>query len=390
MKNLLIIIPHLTNGGAERAASELSIALADYYNVFVLLYEDRVTYPFSGKKIVINLQDKTRSILEKNIDSIIKLRNVKEKYHINYTISFLVHPNLVNIFSRNNDKVILSVHTHLSEYNRRKGLVTRLINFLSISLYNLADFVVCVSNGVEKDLASKFGVKKEKIRTIHNFYDFDKIRKLASQPLEPNHTTIFEKPVIINVGRLTYSKGQWNLIKAFKKVRESLDVNLIIIGDGKYREEYGKIIDELELNNSVFLLGFQSNPFMLIKRSELLVSASKFEGLSNVILEAIALGTPVISTDCKSGPREILAPDTEHIKQCHQISFEQFGVLVPVKHPEKIDARTVSFEEDEMAKAIIRMMTDKELRYQYSQLGLQRARSFSFDQQIGKWISILS
>jgi len=140
----------------------------------------------------------------------------------------------------------------------------------------------------------------------------------------------------------------------------------------------------------LFLLGFQSNPYALIKRSSLLVSSSKFEGLSNVILEAIGLGVPVIATDCKAGPREILAPSLHDIEQTEQTTFHQFGVLIPVTHPEKISTTDeLTFEEKEMANAIITLLQEVDTRKRYSQLGIERANYFGINSQIDEWIKLI-
>ena len=390
-KNILLIIPYLTDGGAERVVSELSFALAEKFNVFILLYEDKVTYPFLGKKLVLKVAHKYSHPLLKNLALIFSIRNIKKQHNIDCSISFLVNPNLINVFTKGRERVILTVHTHLSEYYKRKKWTKRLLNKMTINLiYNRADYVVAVSKEVEDDLALNFMVSKEKLMTIYNFYDFDKIRKLANEPLNSNHLEIFTKPVLINIGRLSYSKGQWNLLRAFKKVSQELDVNLVILGEGKYRDKYLHLIKMYGLENSVFLLGFQSNPYTLIKRASILVSSSKFEGLSNVILESIGIGTPVISTDCKAGPREILAPSIQKMEQTKEAKFHQFGVLLPVAHPEKINTDDdLTVEEKEMADAIIRLLKEEETRERYSIDGMKRADYFSVNNQVGEWIKLI-
>jgi len=389
-KNVLLIIPYLTDGGAERVVSELSFALSEKFNVFVVLYEDRVTYPYLGKKIVLNIPSNSHPLV-RNLALISRIRNIKRENSINCSISFLVSPNLINVLSKGKEKIILTVHTHLSEYNKRKTWMERLWNKATVTLiYNQADYVVAVSKGVEADLASNFNISRTKLRTIYNFYAYEKIRNLATDHVNPNHTAIFEKPVVINIGRLTYSKGQWNLLRAFRKVRQALDVNLVILGEGKYQNEYLRMIKMYNLESSVFLLGFQSNPYALIKRSSLLVSSSKFEGLSNVILEAIGLGIPVIATDCKTGPREILAPSLHDTEQTEQTTFHQFGVLIPVTHPEKISATDeLTLEETEMANAIITVLKEVDTRKRYSQLGIERASHFEISNQIDEWIELI-
>ena len=390
-KNTLLIIPFLTDGGAERVVSELSIALGRRFNIFLLLYEDRITYPFHGRKILLGNSKNYSHPIWGIFNKVLFLRKLKKEYKIDYSISFLVNPNLVNVLSRRKEKVILTVHTHLTDYYKRKKWLERLKNKLHIRLiYNCADYVIGVSKGVENDLQYNFKIKEEKLRTIYNFYDFDQINNLSNQRLNEDHVSLYSKPVIINVGRLTYSKGQWNLLKAFKMVRRELDVNLVILGEGKYYSEYITFIENNGLKNSVFLLGFQTNPYPLIKASSILVSSSKFEGLSNVILESLILGTPVIATDCRSGPREILAPDQPTSKAITQTEFHKNGVLLPLIHPEIVNIRDeLSSYEKEMANAIIKVLKSDELRQKHSLNGVKRSKYFCAENQILEWLKLL-
>jgi glycosyltransferase involved in cell wall biosynthesis len=391
-KNILMIIPHLTDGGAERVVSELSLALASRYNIFVLLYENNTTYPMGGTKIIFKSQMIHKVSWINHLRMLNELREIKKNHSIDISISFLEHPNLINVLSKRKEKVIVTVHTHLSAYYKgRKPIGYLWSRIMSSILYDLSDYVVSVSQGVTLDLEKKFRIKKHKLKTIYNFYNIDHIRCLSEESLRPEHLHIFFKPVIVNAGRLTNSKGQWNLIKAFKDLKSRNDVNLVILGDGKYRELYSRFVKESGLQDSVFLLGFQDNPYALIKNAKVLISSSKFEGLSNVIIEAIAIGTPVISTDCQSGPREILDPDTtKYSTVTSKIEMSQFGILVPVKHPEAINfSDEITFEEKEMSNALSLILEDENIRIKYSKLGQERSYHFSVDQQVKEWVKII-
>ena len=121
------------------------------------------------------------------------------------------------------------------------------------------------------------------------------------------------------------------LIRAFSKVAEKNEnINLAILGQGELKEDLEKLVAEYNLQDRVFLLGFQSNPFKYVSKSSVFVLSSLFEGLGNVVLEALACNVPIISTDCKSGPREILAPGTSLDKKIESAETNEYGILIPV------------------------------------------------------------
>jgi glycosyltransferase involved in cell wall biosynthesis len=139
----------------------------------------------------------------------------------------------------------------------------------------------------------------------------------ADLPSEHPWFTKPDTPVIVCAARIERYKGYDTLISAFQQLRQTTDVRLLILGNGSYRDQIKRRIAESDCSKDVHLLGFVSNPFPYMKRAHTLVLASEYEGLPNVLIQALAFGTPVVSTDCKSGPAEIL---------CNG----KYGELVPV------------------------------------------------------------
>lgn len=186
-------------------------------------------------------------------------------------------------------------------------LLVRILPLFAKFLYPLADEIVAVSEGVAKDLAQITGLPLEQIRVIYNPIITPQVFDLAEQ--NPSHPWFIEpqKPIILSAGRLTRQKNYAVLIKAFAEVRKNLDCRLMIIGEGEDRLELEKLITKLKIEDVVSLPGYTDNPYSYIKRASLFVISSDWEGLPFVLVEAMAFGTPVISTDCPSGPSEILA-----------------------------------------------------------------------------------
>ena len=171
----------------------------------------------------------------------------------------------------------------------------------------LADHTICVSEGVQRDLLAFCPALHGRCETIPNPIPIDQIVANAAEELPNWAIHIFEKPTVLAVGRLTWQKGFDDLIRASKlALQEGADFNLLIVGEGEDRECLASLAQELGIADRVFLPGFVSNPYPLYKRAAMLTLSSRHEGLPTVLIEALALGLPIVSLDCSFGPREIL------------------------------------------------------------------------------------
>jgi glycosyltransferase involved in cell wall biosynthesis len=187
-------------------------------------------------------------------------------------------------------------------------------------LYSNSDRIIAISSGVQEDLVKNFKIPEKKIMVIYNPIDIEEIQNYSKQKVDHKWLDNSRYKTIITVGRLEIQKNQAMLIRAFKQVYQKLpETRLIILGEGNQRRNLIKLIKDLEIESRVQLLGQQNNPFKFVTMADLFVLSSDYEGFGNVIIEAMACGCPVVSTNCKSGPNEI-------------ITNEENGILVTVNN----------------------------------------------------------
>jgi glycosyltransferase involved in cell wall biosynthesis len=182
----------------------------------------------------------------------------------------------------------------------------RLMPYLARWFYPWADAVVTVSNAAGEDLVQITEISPEKVQTIYNPVVTDDLKEKAAEPVEHPWFQPEAPPVILGAGRLERQKDFETLIRAFRHVRTDRPARLIILGRGSLKEQLQGLAQSLGVGDDVLLPGFVNNPFTYMARSSVFVLSSRFEGLPGVLIQAMATGCPVVSTDCPSGPREIL------------------------------------------------------------------------------------
>jgi glycosyltransferase involved in cell wall biosynthesis len=219
-------------------------------------------------------------------------------------------------------------------------------------LFNFADFIVVPSIDIKEDLEKKLNIIKKKIKIIYNPIDLKKIMKLKEEEIK--ELRIKRKPFLLTVGRLTKAKGYPYLLRAYSRIYKEIDEKLLILGIGQDEEKLKSLVNELGIQEHVLFLGFQKNPYKFMNRASIFVLSSLWEGFPNVILEAMACGVPVISTDCPSGPREIITNDKN-------------GILVPPA------------DEKALAEAMLNLLINKNLRKHFSIEGKKKAEDFRID-----------
>ena len=188
--------------------------------------------------------------------------------------------------------------------------------------YPKADGVIAVSDGVRDDLLNTVGLKGIDVTRIDSGSVSPRALERASEPLDhPWFYTDRDCPVIVTVGRLVPQKDYATLLRAFARVLSERPAKLVIVGKGREHQVLENLAATLGISRYVDFVGFQENPYPWMARADVFVLSSRWEGLVNVVMEALGLGTPVVSTDCPSGPREILADG-------------RYGILVPMQDPE--------------------------------------------------------
>jgi len=179
-------------------------------------------------------------------------------------------------------------------------------NLLYSNILKSADLIVTPSEGVAADLISEYKQMWNQIRVIPNPLDISRLIELSNSPNEPELRLPLHESIIIAVGRLHPAKDYPTLIRAFAKVLETRIAHLLILGEGEERKSLEQVIRSLNIQDHVSVPGFVKNPFSFMKQAAVYVLSSQYEGLPNTLLQALAIGTPSVSTDCPNGPREIL------------------------------------------------------------------------------------
>ena len=281
---------------------------------------------------------------------------------IDVFVSGLQYPNIISSFahllSLSKAKLIVTEHSNSTELLKKLTPWRRSILKLGVNLaYSRASTIVAVSEGVKECLNNTYKMPAWNVVVIHNPVDLQRIHLLSQEDL--NHPWFDEKslPVVVAVGRLSVEKNFSLLIRAFLAVTERIEARLAIIGDGPLRIRLESEAASLGLARRIMFVGFSTNPYYYILRSNVLVVSSTREGFSNVIVEGLALGKPIVSTDCKSGPSEILLDGV-------------YGRLVPVN------------DEVSLAAAIVQAI--KESNFE----GLHRARDFDADKIAAKYLEV--
>ena len=366
-KKILFVSPNLNAAGAQRQTINIANGFHRRgYEVSVFL--------FYNKGELRDSLDKNIEILSPPYIAVVKkfriLQIVCGIIHF-FKIVFFKRPNI--LYSRHWPKIpmaiigrILGVKTISGEGNNLKK--TYLIKKKSLRFYarqlsvRMSDEVVANSESLAREVEEVFKLKSE-IRTIYNGVDIEDIREKSKE--EQNHRWFgTEIPVIIAVGSLKIQKGFPYLLQALEIVNRTKPVRLIIIGNGE-KKELLDLSKKLSIEDKTDFLSAVPNPFPYMAKADIFVCSSLYEGLSNVILEALALGKPIISTDHKHGANEI-------------IEDQKSGILIPAKNPQKL------------ANAIIEILEDGELMENLGKEAKKRSENFSTDKMISEYEKLFS
>lgn len=370
---IAFLIPRLGGGGAEKIAAEISLNLSDEFEPIFILFENKIGYKYRGKVYSLDEPLTSNIFLDsiRFISRIIKFRKIVEKEKPDIIMSFDDYANFLNIFS--NKKRIFNVHKSLSMADTQKNILKRMfVKLFRRLIYSYSDRIIVVSKGLKDEMISYVGIRPEKIVSIYNLYDISKIDfDKNKRPL-----ILLPKPYILNIGRCELEKGQWYLIRAFSKVHSQIpDLRLVIIGKGSLVPYLKKLILDLQLSESIILVDSNfENVYPFMKDSEFFVLTSLFEGFPNVLIESMAVGTPIISTNCKSGPSEIMNKYGEKITE---MTITDYGILIPPFDGKLKNAtERLSKEEEILADAIIKLYRDRNLRARLSKNCKERAKNF--------------
>uniref|UniRef100_A0A832EE83 Glycosyltransferase n=1 Tax=Desulfacinum infernum TaxID=35837 RepID=A0A832EE83_9BACT len=320
-------------GGVERMLLNLAEGLCGLYRpVEILAVKTRSRFLESGKTSV-----PVRSLgVNHTLQSIPRLALYLRKVRPESLLAAKDRANQAAIMARalakTPTRIVFRLGTTTSAAIAHKSRVHKAAwSFPMRFFYPRADAVVAVSRGVAEDLQQILGQPLPSIVVIPNPVITPRLYEQAEQPADHPWFRHAGPPVIVGMGRLTRQKDFPTLLRAFQKVHEALRCRMVLLGDGSHRSALETLAHRLGVAEDVSFAGFVPNPYPYLKRASVFVLSSIWEGSPNALTEAMALGTPVVATDCPSGPREMLQDG-------------EVAPLVPMKDPEA------------MAKAILRVL----------------------------------
>ena len=264
-------------------------------------------------------------------------------------------------------RLVISERSHFSSGKPRKRRRARRLFRAMRSTYSAADAIVAVSEGVAEDLNLSIGIPRDRITTVHNPTITPDFAERVAESIDDAWFSDPHVPILLAVGRISGQKDYDTLLRAFAIASKERELRLAIIGDQASKgskssrtERLRRLAKELKIDENLRFLGVKTNPVRFMARSSLLVLSSRWEGLPNVLLEALACGTPIVSTDCPNGPREILAGGT-------------YGRLVPVGDPKSLAAAILQTLQSPPDPNSLR----------------RRAADFSYERSIGKYRELI-
>lgn len=382
-KNIMFIIGKMTTGGAERVIYNLCNTFKDKYNVYLVVR----TISKADYIPDVNIIEVPQLSSLVKIRALRKIRELKKELKIHATISFLLRYNIYNYLSKYKDKVIISIRNYTS-------LTTHNYSKLELHTYKRilkkVDVAVNVSEAVMEDQIDFFEAPRNNNVVIPNYYEKELIDVMKLENIPDEHKNLFLGKTIISSGRYSFQKGQWHLIRAFKKVVEyDKDAKLVLTGKGPLKEYYETLINDLNLQNNVFLLGFVENVYKYMYNSDIYLLGSFYEGMPNVLIEAMACGLPVIATDSPGGTREVITGQFLKGQYVKDVSYEKYGVLIPIMDKRQYDATySLTKEEEKMADAIISLLKDKTLCEKYKKASEERVSRIKKEEIIKMWEDI--
>jgi glycosyltransferase involved in cell wall biosynthesis len=362
MKRIAIYLPSLSGGGTERVMVTIANALAsEGYFIDLLLAKAYGPYlkEVSPKIHIVNC----------NASRVLTSLPVVVRFLRNKRPATLLaaprHANIVALLASRlayvPTRIVVTEHVSLmqdTKYN--PNLRSHFLPLLMRWTYPWADKIVAVSKGIADELILALGLPQERVQIIYNPVVTPDLLKKAEEPVNDPWLQPGRPPVILAVGRLAVQKDYPTLLKAFALVRAQRPAYLLILGEGPERPFLEALARRLGIAEDVRMPGFVENPYPYMRRASVLVLSSLFEGLPTVLIEAMACGLSVVSTDCPSGPREILEDG-------------KYGYLVPVGDPYALAEAIVQTISTPMNEEILKI----------------RALDFSVSKAIADYVKII-
>ena len=398
-KNLLLISPMLHQGGFERICVATARIMKDDYNVTIVIFSDEdVAYDVSGLNVV-NLDlgvrngqlAKTLNILKRKR----RLKALEKRLHADIVYSFGLSAGIVNCMSADrygkykegkyNSADMDNKHKHIMRYVGLRGYADLECTYVMKLYAARADGIISCSQLIEDGFKKNFGGKKNYV--LYNPCDIDQIKRDAAKgtidvPF-PEGTKI-----IVSLGREVHLKDFPFMVGAFRYIHEkNPETGLMIVGEGTYNSEK-RLAEDLGISDSVYFTGLQTEPYKFLKRGYIYLLTSFTEGFPNAMVEAMSLGIPVVSVNCKSGPAEIL--DCAATYEAKNVVYGKCGIVCPeVTEEDFHNDNTMQRKERIFADATLSLMSDRVMYDKYSDMSEERASFFSVESYRKNLIAIL-
>lgn len=302
-----LLLDNLNGGGAERMMLNLAVGFSKKYDVVIYLVNKRGIYLKQVPKNISVVDLKAKH----GVKSVIyKIRNVYKQHNLDVLISTQDYVNAVAVMAslglKKKPKIILREASTPSQRN-----VVKWRRIIYSWLYKKADHLAAVSNGVKKDMIQFYSVNDSSVSVVYNPVVSDDLLEKAQEDVShPWFINSNNTPLIVGMGRFHPLKRFEDLIDAFALVEKKQEAKLVIFGDYSKNLDYYKAlknrVTEHNLEDDVYFPGFVENPYKYLSKASVVVLTSEYEGLPGVLIQALACGCPVVSTDCPSGPNEIL------------------------------------------------------------------------------------
>ena len=372
MKNILLVVPSLGIGGQERIAINTALCLKDKYNVKLVVFQKAdVEYDYPCEVINLDVPAKNGffSKLINQVKRIFKLAKIRNEFKADIVISFGQTANITNagagMFSCG--KTISAIHG-FAEVNK---------SFALDFILKRSAKVICIAKAMQSGVLKLYPKAKNTV-VIENGYEVEQVVERAADDVDFD----INGPVIMAMGRLDAVKGFDRLTKAFALAKKNYQsLNLAILGKGDLEQELVDLAKNEGVLDSVHFLGYHKNPYAYLKRADVFVLSSRNEGFPNALIEALACEKPIVALDCDSGPREILSKEFSD-NAILGIVEEEYGVLVE-------NAPTEEEIVNLLSNAILRVITNGDLKQKYVSRGLSRAKQFDNTTYYKKIVEII-
>ncbi len=378
-KNLMLMVPMLHQGGFERVCIKTARLLKDYYNVCILIFSSRdINFDITGLEVIDIDVPARKGLVNKVINvfkRVNKVKRIKKERGIDIAYSFGSSANYVNVLSRGKESVLTGLRCQTDMDNKRE-----------VKLFcRRSTQVLSCSKEIVRQLLSDYNYNRSTF--IYNPLDVEDVKNKAAETIDDFPFAGDDIKTISCMARNDHIKGIWHLVKAFylAQVRHP-ECRLVVMGAGNW-DRYKEMAKKLGIRDKVAFMGLKKNPFPYVAASDIYVCSSNREGFPNAVLEAMALKKPVISADCKTGPREILLSEDEYedlIKRIPDGSSiteplrGEYGTLIPdMDDNEDFDPENIIEEERMLSKEIIRLLDDEELLKRCEKKSYERALCFT-------------